>query len=396
MTSFPFSKLVAAGAMAATCFCSAAAQAETVPVPLKIGVILPFSGPYAPYGEQISSGIKVYMKEHGDTVAGRKIEMIYKDDTGVAPEIDRRLAQELIVTEKVDMLAGFGMTPSALAVAPLATQSKRPMIVMNAGSATIPSRSPYIVRVSESLPQVTRPMAQWAAKHGVKKVYTLVADYAPGIDTEKAFTKTFEDLGGTIIGSVRVPVTNTDFSSYMQKIKDEKPDAVFMFLPPGPATISFVKSYKERGLRKAGIQMFGTHDLTEETLIDALGDGVIGTITSGYYSAAHDSDLNRKFVKEYKAMFGSDAKINFMSATGYDGMAAIYAVLEKTGGKTDDGDKLMQAFKGLSFESPRGPVTIDAETRDMTQNIYLREVKRVDGQLANVEFDKVANVKAQP
>ncbi|HWK61250.1 MAG TPA: ABC transporter substrate-binding protein [Eoetvoesiella sp.] len=393
--TYSFFKLAAASTVATACFCTAAAQAATAPAPLKIGVILPFSGPYAPYGEQISSGIKVYMKEHGDTVAGRKVQVIYKDDTGVAPEVDKRLAQELLVNEKVDLLAGFGMTPSALAVAPLATKAKCPMVVMNAGSAVIPSRSPYIIRVSESLPQVTRPAAKWAAKHGIKKVYTLVADYAPGIDTEKAFTETFEKLGGTIVGSVRVPVTNTDFASYIQKIKDEKPDAVFMFLPPGPATISFVKSYHERGLRKAGIKMLGTHDLTEETLIDSLGNGVIGTITSGYYSAAHDSDLNRKFVKEYKAMFGPDAKINFMSATGYDGMAAIYAALTKTGGDSD-GDKLMQAFKGMSFESPRGPVTIDPVTRDMTQNIYMREVKLVDGHLANVEFDKEANVKAQP
>lgn len=391
--SFSLKSAVTA-AMAAVCFCTPVVQAETAPVPLKIGVILPFSGPFAPYGQQISSGIKVYMHAHGDTVAGRKIEIIYKDDTGVAPEIDRRLAQELLVAEKADMLAGFGMTPAALAAAPVATQAKRPMIVMNAASAIVPSRSPYIVRVSLSLPQVTGPMAQWAVKHKIRKVYTLVADYAPGIDTEKGFISAFQELGGTISGNVRVPVSNTDFASYVQKIKDEKPDAIFMFLPPGPATISFVKAYEERGLREAGIQLLGTHDLTDETLIDSLGEGIIGTVTSGYYSAAHDSDLNRKFVKEYKEMFGQDAKVNFMSTTGYDGMAAIYAALIKTSGKTDDGAKLVDAFRGLSIESPRGPISIDPETRDITQNIYLREVKRVNGQLENVEFDKVANVKA--
>lgn len=385
---------VAIAITAVACINSSVVWAETAPVPLKIGVILPFSGPFAPYGQQISSGIKVYMAQHGDTVAGRKIEVIYKDDTGVAPELDKRLAQELLVADKVDMLAGFGMTPSALAAAPVATQAKRPMIVMNAASAIVPSRSPYIVRVSLSLPQVTGPMAEWAIKHKIRKVYTLVADYTPGIDTEKGFVTAFKALGGAISGGVRVPVNNTDFGSYVQKIKDEKPDAIFMFLPPGPATIAFVKSYRERGLREAGIQLLGTHDLTDETLIESLGDGIVGTITSGYYSAAHDSDLNRKFVKDYKAMFGPDAKVNFMSTTGYDGMAAIYSALIKTGGQSDNGAKLVDAFKGLSFESPRGPISIDSETRDITQNIYLREVKRIGGQLENVEFDKVADVKA--
>lgn len=378
----------------AVCFCASAAHAATEPVPLKIGVILPFSGEFSSFGKQISSGIKVFLKEHGDVVAGRKIEMIYKDDTGMAPEIDRREAQHLLVADKAEILAGFGLTPSALAAAPVATQAKRPMIVMNASSAVVPSRSPYIVRVSSSLPQTAIPLAQWAAKHNINKIYTLVADYAPGIDTEKAFSKAFTEEGKTIVGSVRVPVSNTDFASYVQKVKDEKPDALFVFLPPGPATVAFVKQYTERGLRKAGIRLIGTHDLTDETLIDSLGDGVIGTITSGYYSPMHDSDLNRKFVKEYTQMFGPDARANFLSVDGYDGMAAIYAALEKTDGQTSDGTKLIDAFKGLSFESPRGPISIDPQTRDITQNVYLRKVKRADGHLVNVEFDKIANVKA--
>ncbi len=388
----PYLKPIAAAAFAA-CFCASAAHAAE-PAPLKIGVILPFSGEFSSFGQQISNGIKVFLKEHGDVVAGRKIEMIYKDDTGMAPEIDRREAQHLLVADKAEILAGFGLTPSALAAAPVATQAKRPMIVMNASSAIVPSRSPYIVRVSSSLPQTAIPLAQWAAKHGINKVYTLVADYAPGIDTEKAFSKAFKDEGKTIVGSVRVPVSNTDFASYVQKVKDEKPDALFVFLPPGPATVAFVKQYRERGLRKAGIRLIGTHDLTDETLIDSLGDGVVGTITSGYYSPAHDSDLNRKFVKEYAQMFGPDDRPNFLSVDGYDGMAAIYAALEKTGGKTADGAKLIDALKGLSFESPRGPISIDPQTRDITQNVYLREVKREGKHLVNVEFDKIANVKA--
>jgi len=389
----PYLKPIAAAAFAA-CFCASAAHAATEPIPLKIGVILPFSGEFSSFGKQISNGIKVFLKEHGDVVAGRKIEMIYKDDTGIAPEVDRREAQHLLVADKAEILAGFGLTPSALAAAPVATQAKRPMIVMNASSSVVPSRSPYIVRVSSSLPQTAIPLAQWAAKHGINKVYTLVADYAPGIDTEKAFSKAFKDEGKTIVGSVRVPVSNTDFASYVQKVKDEKPDAVFVFLPPGPATVAFVKQYRERGLRKAGIRLIGTHDLTDETLIDSLGDGVLGTITSGYYSPTHDSDLNRKFVKEYAQMFGPDDRPNFLSVDGYDGMAAIYAALEKTGGKTEDGAKLIDALKGLSFESPRGPISIDPQTRDITQNVYLREVKRDGKHLVNVEFDKIANVKA--
>jgi branched-chain amino acid transport system substrate-binding protein len=378
-------------AIAASLLFCATASAHAQPV--KIGVILPLSGPFADYGKQIGNGIKVYMKQHGDIVAGRKVELIIKDDTGVAPELDKRLALELLTRDKVDILAGFGLTPSALAVAPIATQARKPMIIMNAASAAIPSKSPYIARVSVSLPQVSAPMAHWAAKNGVKKVYTLVADYAPGIETEMAFKNAFEATGNHIIGSVRVPVSNLDFSAYMQKIKDLKPDGIFVFLPPGSATIAFVKAYDERGLKKDGIRLFGTHDLTDENLIDSLGKGIIGTITSGYYSAAHPSALNKTFVKNYSAMFGNKAKVNFMSVTGYDGMAAIYAALKKTGGDTD-GTKLMSVLKGMRFESPRGMITIDSETRDIMQTIYLRKVTASGNDLANIEFDQVDNVKA--
>lgn len=382
------SKSVAAVLVISSAFGASLAAAQT---PLKVGVILPLTGPYSDYGKQMSSGIKVYMKQHGDVVAGRKIELVFKDDTGVAPELSKRLAQELLTRDKAEILTGFGMTPSALAAAPIATQAKRPMVIMNAASAQVPSKSPYIARISLSLPQVAGPIASWASKNNVHKVYTLVADYAPGIDTEQAFKAAFVATGNQVTGSVRVPVSNLDFGAYIQKIKDEKPDGLFVFLPPGAATVAFVKAYKERGLEAAGIRLLGTHDLTDETLIDSLGAGIEGTITSGYYSAAHDSALNRTFVKDYTAMFGADAKINFMSATGYDGMAAIYAALKKTGGNSD-GDKLMEALKGLRFESPRGMISIDPKKRDVVQTIYLRKVEKVGNKLSNVEFDKVDNV----
>lgn len=389
-----FIKPALTAAVAAACLGLPGAYAQKAPEPLKIGVILPLSGPFAYYGEQISNGIKVYVKEHGDVVAGRKIELIYKDDTGVAPEIDRRMAQELLVTDKADMLAGFALTPSALAAAPVATQAKRPMIVMNATSTIVPSRSPFIVRVSSSLPQVTIPLADWAYKNKIRKVYTMMADYAPGVDTEKAFIKEFDRLGGTIVGSVRVPITNNDFGSYVQKIKDVKPDAAFVFLPSASAAAAFVKEYRERGLREAGIRLLGIHDLADETFIDSLGDGIIGTITSGPYSPTHDSAVNRQFIKAYAEMFGPNARADYLSSGGYDGMAAIYAALKKTDGKTADGTKVIDAFRGLSFEGVRGPITIDPETRDITQNIYLRKVERDGNHLVNVEFETVPNVKA--
>jgi branched-chain amino acid transport system substrate-binding protein len=244
------------------------------------------------------------------------------------------------------------------------------------------------------LPLVAGPMAVWAAKNGKRNIFTLVADYAPGLETEAAFKKAFEATGNKIAGSLHVPVSNVDFAVYIQKVKDSKADGLFVFLPPGAATIAFVKAYNERGLDKAGIQLLGTHDLTDETLIDSLGDGIIGTVTSGYYSAAHDSNLNRQFIKDYKIMFGNDAKVNFMSSTGYDGMAAIYAALKKTNGDLD-GDKLMGALKGLSFESPRGMVLIDAKTRDIVQTVYMRKVTRTENGLANTEFDKTENVATQ-
>ncbi len=360
--------------------------------PVKIGLILPMSGPFAAYGKQIEHGIKLYIAQHGDTYGGRKVEFVLKDDNpGTSGDIDKRLAQELVVKDKVDLLAGFGLTPSAFAVAPLATEARKPMIVMNAATSAITTKSPYIVRTSMTLPQNTAPIASWAAKNGIKTVFTLVADYGPGHDSEAQFKKTFTAAGGQIVGEVRAPVKNPDFAPYLQKIKDTKPDAVFIFLPPGAETIAFMKGFKERGLAQAGIRLISTGDLPDEDILDAIGDSALGLITSFHYSEAHKSPENQAYVAAYYKAYPKD-RPNFMSVGGYDGMHLIAAVLNKTGGSTD-ADKFVDAAKGIKWTSPRGPIGIDPETRDIVQNIYIRKTERVDGKLQNVEFDQVDNFK---
>lgn len=360
--------------------------------PVKIGLILPMSGPFAAYGKQIEHGVKLYLAQHGDTYGGRKVELILKDDNpGTSGDIDKRLAQELVVKDKVDILAGFGLTPSAFAVAPLATEAKKPMIVMNAATSAITTKSPYIIRTSMTLPQNSAPIATWAAKNGIKKVFTLVADYGPGIDAEAQFKKTFTAAGGQIVGEVRAPVKNPDFAPFLQKIKDTKPDAVFLFLPPGAETIAFMKGFKERGLEQAGIRLISTGDLPDEDILEAIGDSALGLVTSFHYSEAHKSPENQAYAAAYYKAYPKD-RPNFMSVGGYDGMHLIAEVLKKTGGSTD-ADKFVEAAKGMKWTSPRGPISIDPETRDIVQTIYIRKTERVDGKLQNVEFDQVDNFK---
>jgi len=374
------------GALLALAF-GAAAQ-NTV----KVGVIAEFSGPFAAYGQQIEAGMKAYMKQHGDTVAGKKIELITRDTGGPAPDVAKRFAQELITRDKVQFLAGFGLTPNAMAVAPVVTEAKVPMIVSNAATSAITTRSPYITRVSMTIPQVSAPMAEWALKNGVKQVYTVVADYGPGIDAETQFTKTFKAGGGEVVGTLRTPLQNPDFSAAIQRVKDAKPQAVFVFLPAGEQGIAFVKGFNERGLAKEGIKLIATGDITDDHVLDAMGDPTLGLITAFHYSAAHDSPENAAFLKNYAA--ANDAKVgrpNFMAAAGYDTMAAIYEAVRKGGDV--DADKAMAALKGYKWVSPRGPVMIDADTRDIVQTVYIRKVEKKDGKLANVEFDKVENVK---
>lgn len=358
---------------------------------LKIGIVMPMSGPFAAHGKQIQHGIDLYMAEHGDTVAGRKVKIIVKDDTGISPAVAKRQAQELIIKDKVDILAGFTLTPNAFSVAPLATEAKLPMVVLNAATSAITQKSPNIVRVSMTLPQDTAPMAEWAYKNGVRKVYTLVADYGPGHDAEKQFQKTFTGLGGQIVGEVRTPVNTPDYSPFLQRIKDAKPDAVFLFVPNGEQGVALAKGFKERGLAEAGIKELATGDVTDEDVIDAMGDAAIGMITSFHYSAAHDSPENKAFVAAYHKAYPKD-RPNFVAVAGYDGMHMIYNALEKTKGDASV-DAFMNAVKGMKWVSPRGPVEIDPQTRDIVQNVYIRKVERVDGVLQNVEFDKIEAVK---
>jgi len=377
-----------AAALLAACLALPAFAQNTV----KVGVIAEFSGPFAAYGQQIEAGMKAYMKQYGDTVAGKKIELITRDTGGPAPEVAKRFAQELITRDKVQFLAGFGLTPNAMAVAPVVTEAKVPMIVSNAATSAITTRSPYIARVSMTIPQVSAPMAEWALKNGVKQVYTVVADYGPGIDAETQFTKTFKAGGGEVVGTVRTPLQNPDFSAAVQRVKDAKPQAVFVFLPAGEQGIAFVKSFNERGLAKDGIKLIATGDITDDHVLDAMGDPTLGLITAFHYSAAHDSPENATFLKAYAA--ANDPKVgrpNFMAAAGYDTMAAIYEAVRKGGDA--DGDKAMAALKGYKWVSPRGAVMIDPETRDIVQTVYIRKVEKKDGKLANVEFDKIESVK---
>ncbi len=368
------------------------ASAAFAQEPVKVGLVAPFSGIAADYGKQMEGGIKAWFKLHGDTVNGRKIEILVRDTTGPNPEIAKRLAQELVTRDKVDFLAGFGFTPEALAAAPIATEAKKPMVVMNAASSVVTTRSPYIARFSMALPQVSAPMATWAAKNGIKKVYTLVADYAPGIDSESAFKKEFESKGGQVVDSVRVPLRNPDFAPFVQRIKDAKPEAVFMFVPAGEQSIAFMKAFEERGLAKEGIKVIATGDLTDDDVLNSMGDPVLGVITSHHYSAAHDSPENKAFVKAFAEVNKELKRPNFMAVGGYDGMAAIAEVVKKLGNNID-GDKAMEILKGYKAMSPRGPISIDPATRDIVQTVYIRRVEKRGNEYWNIEFDKFTDVK---
>jgi branched-chain amino acid transport system substrate-binding protein len=361
----------------------APAQAQET---VKIGLILPMTGGQASTGKQIDNAIKLYMQQKGDTVAGKKIEIILKDDAAV-PDNTKRLAQELIVNDKVSFIAGFGVTPAALAAAPLATQAKIPEIVMAAGTSIITERSPYIVRTSFTLAQSSTIIGDWAVKNGIKKVATLTSDYAPGNDALNFFKEHFTAGGGEIVEEVKVPLTNPDFAPFLQRMKDAKPDAMFVFVPAGQGG-NFMKQYAERGL--TGIKVIGPGDVMDDDLLNGMGDAALGAVTAHLYSAAHPSAMNKDFVASYKKAFGS--RPGFMAVSGYDGIHLIYEALKKTGGKTD-GDALIEAMKGMKWESPRGPISIDPETRDIVQNIYIRKVEKVDGELYNVEFATFEAVK---
>ena len=360
--------------------------------PLRIGLIATYSGPYADYGRQFDAGIALFLKERNGQIAGRPVQIVKKDTAGPAPDAAKRFAQELVVRDKVSFITGLDFSPNAYAVAPIATQAKVPTIVANASSSAITTSSPYIARVSFTVQQVSDPMARWLLRKGVNNVYTVVADYASGVDAETAFKKAFTAGGGQIAGELRTPMNNPDFSAYVQRIKDAKPQAVFFFFPSGVMPPAFLKVWKERGMEAAGIQLFATGEATDDSYLDATGDVALGLVTSHHYSYAHPSAKNQKFVKDFEAQFGKAMRPSYFAVSAYDALSAIEAALAKTQGDTR-GEKVMEALKGLQFESPRGPVEIDAATRDIVQTVYIRKTERVNGQLVNVEFDKFDRVK---
>ena len=372
------------------CAVMLAAPATSAQETVKIGLILPYSGQFADTATQMDNGVKLYLKKHGDTVAGKKIEIIRKDSGGPSPDVAKRLAQELVVRDGVDILAGFVLTPNALAASDVSDQAKKLMVIMNAATSIITTKSAYSVRTSLTLPQVTETLGAWAHRSGVRKVYTMVSDYGPGHDAEGGFHRAFKAAGGEIVGSVRFPVANPDFSAFVQRAKDLNPESIFIFVPGGAQPVALAKALAERGIDPKKIKVLGTGEVTDEAAVRNMGDAALDIITAWHYDYNHDSALNKAFVRD----FAADAKVNpnFFAVGGYDGMHVIYEALKKTGGKAD-GESLIAAAKGMAWESPRGPMSIDPETRDVVQTIYIRRVQKVGGNLVNVEFDKVENVK---
>ncbi len=358
---------------------------------IKIGMINVYSGQFADAGIQLDNGAKTYIQQHGDTVAGKKIEIIRKDVGGVAPDVAKRLAQELIVRDKVDILAGFLLTPNALAASDVSAEAKKFMVIMNAATSIIITKSPYSVRTSVTLPQVAHTFGTWAAtKGGVKKSYTMVTDYGPGHDFERAFIKGFTEKGGEIVGSVKFPIANPDFSAFVQRAKDINPESIMIFIPGGAQPAALGKAFAERGIDLSKTKILGSGETTAEQALKSMGDSALGIITAWHYDYQSKDPKNVAFVKLFNEMHKRNP--DFFSSGGYDGMHVIYEALKKTGGKTD-GEALVAAAKGMKWDSIRGPMSIDAETRDVVQTVYIRRVEKVGGELMNVPFDKVENVK---
>ncbi len=373
------------GAIAALAFAGSAQAQDTI----KVGLIMAYSGQFADTATQMDNGIKLFVKQHGDTVAGKKIEFVRKDTGGPNPDVAKRLAQELVVRDKVDILAGFTLTPEALGAADVSAEAKKFLVVMNAATSIITTKSPYIARTSLTIPQLERPFGQWAFKSGIKKVYTMVSDYGPGIDAETWFQRGFKEAGGEVVGSVRMPVANPDFSAFVQRAKDLNPEAIFIFIPGGAQPIAITKAFQERGF--PADKILGQGEITmDDNALKSMGDAAIGIRTVFHYFWEHKSAANEAFVKAYRAEFNRSPDV--FSIGAWDGMHLIYEALKKTGGKAD-GDSLIGAAKGMKWESPRGPISIDPDTRDVVQNVYVRKVEKVGGGTQNVEIDVIANVK---
>ncbi len=373
-------------ALVALAFCGTV-QAQQ---PIKIGLVLELSGQFADTGIQVENGIKTYMKQFGDTINGRKIVFVRKDVGGPAPDVAKRLAQELVVRDKVDILAGFVLTPNALAAADVSAEAKKFMVVMNAATSIITTKSPYMVRTSVTLPQVAETFGTWAAKNGVKRAYTMVTDYGPGHDFEGGFIRAFKAAGGDIQQSVRFPVANPDFSAFVQRAKDVNPEAIVIFVPGGAQPAALGKALAERGIDPEKVKALGSGETTAEQALKSMGDAGVGIITAWHYDYKLDNAKNREFVRVYNEMHKRNP--DFFSIGGYDGMHAIYEAVKKAGGKLD-GESLIAAAKGLKWDSPRGPMSLDPETRDVVQDIYIRRVRKVAGELVNVPFDKIPSVK---
>jgi branched-chain amino acid transport system substrate-binding protein len=382
-------RLLAAGAVGIV-LAAASVTAGNAEDTVKVGLILSYSGQFADTAAQMDNAIKLYVKQHGDTVAGKRLEFIRKDTGGIAPDVAKRLAQELIVRDHADIIAGFALTPNALAAADVSAEAKKFMVVMNAATSIITTKSPYIARTSVTTPMLNQTLGTWAAKHGIKTAYTMVSDYGPGIDAEAAFHTGFKEAGGEIAGSVRFPVANPDFSAFVQRAKDVNPDAIYIWIPGGAQPGAVGKALAERGIDTSKIKVLGQDALTFETALKSMGDTALGIITVSNYDYNHNSPLNHEFVKAYNDEFHRNPDI--YSVGGYDGMHLIYEALKKTNGNAD-GDALIAAAKGMSWESPRGPIMIDPETRDIVETVYIRRVEKVGNELVNIEFDKVENVK---
>ncbi len=372
--------------VAAFAFAATSAQAQGT---VKIGLIMAYSGQFADTAAQMDNGIKLWVKQHGDTVAGKKIEFIRKDTGGPNPDVAKRLAQELVVRDKVDILAGFTLTPEALGAAGVSAEGKKLLVDMNAATSIVTEKSPYIVRTALTIPQLEYSFGKWVHAHGMKKMYTMVADYGPGIDAETWFTKGFKEAGGEIVGSVRMPVANPDFSAFVQRAKDINPDGVFIFIPGGAQPIALTKALKERGF--PGDKIFAQGELTmDDNALKSMGDNALGIRTVFHYSWEHKSKMNEAFVKAYVAEFKRHPDV--FSVGAWDGMRLIYEALKTTKGKAD-GDSLIAAAKGMKWESPRGPISIDPATRDIVQNVYIRKVEKVGSSMQNVEIDTIKDVK---
>ncbi|MEL4070014.1 ABC transporter substrate-binding protein [Ochrobactrum sp. GPK 3] len=380
-------KKLALGALTAAAIgLPALAQAEDT---VKVGVVIPLTGGFQSNGRQINAALKTYLATHGDTAGGKKVEFIIKDDAST-PDNALRLSQELVTKDKVSILTGFGNTPTALSVAQLSKRAKVPQIIMVAATSSIPGASPYILRTSWTIPQMAAVIGKWAPENGTKKFVSIVSDYGPGADAEKWFEKTLQDNGGTLLSKLKVPLANPDFAPFLQRAADEKPEAIFVFVPTG-AGAAFMKQFVERGLDKSGIKVIAMADVTDDDLINDMGEPAIGVITGGPYSANHASPENKAFVEAFKKENGG-MRPNMVAVSAWDALELIYKTLEKTGGDAT-GDTFVDAAKGMQINSPRGPISIDPATRDIVQNIYMRKVEKVDGELYNTEFQTYDQVK---